>query len=90
MIYRDRFYQIVKYPLVTEKSVLMLEKEGKITLIVVRDASKSDIKKVVEEKFGVKVKKVNTLNTPRGDKKAIITFYNKDDAIKVATSLGIL
>ncbi len=90
MSMRDRFYTIVKYPVITEKSVLMLEKQNKVTLIVDRKSNKSTVKKVIEEKFDVKVKKVNMLITPKGEKKAIVTFYTKDDAIKVATALGIL
>ncbi|HEW93249.1 MAG TPA: 50S ribosomal protein L23 [Thermoprotei archaeon] len=86
----DEFYEVVKYPVVTEKSVLLIERQGKITLIVDRNVNKSRIKKVVEEKFKVKVKKVNILITPTGEKKAIVTFYNIDDAVKVATALGIL
>jgi len=86
----DEFYLIVKYPVITEKTVLMVEREGKITLIVDRRANKPHIKKIIEEKFDVKVKKVNTLITPSGEKKAIISFYNKDDAMKVATALGVL
>ena len=90
MSQRDPFYLIIKYPVITEKSVLQLEKQGKITLIVEKTATKQDIKRVIEEKFDVKVKKVNTLITPKGEKKAIVTLANKDDAIKIATSLGIL
>ncbi len=90
MSQRDQFYLIVKYPIITEKSVLLLERQGKLSLIVDREATKSDIKRVIEEKFDVKVKKVNTLITPKGEKKAIVTFVDKDDAIKVATALGIL
>ncbi len=84
------FYRIVKYPVITEKSILLLEREGKITLIVDKKATKSDVKRVVERRFDAKVKKVNIMNTPKGLKKAIVTFADKDDAMRVATSLGIL
>lgn len=86
----DPFYRVVKAPLVTEKAVLLLEKLGKVTLIVDRKANKKLIKDVIEKKFGVKVKKVNTMITPKGEKKAIITFASKEDAMKVATALGII
>ena len=48
MSLRDRFYLIVKYPVITEKSVLLLERQGKLTLIVDRKATKNDVKKVME------------------------------------------
>ena len=86
----DEFYQIVKYPLITEKSVLLVEKQNKITVIVDRKANKTLLKQLFKKKFGVPVKKVNIINTPDGRKKAIITFYNSEDAMKVATALGIL
>lgn len=86
----EEFYLVVKYPLVTEKTVLMIERENKVTFIVDRNVNKARIKNVIEKKFGVKVKKVNTLITPNGEKKAIVTFENVDDAIRVATTLGIL
>ena len=86
----DEFYLVIKYPVVTEKTMLMIDRESKITFIVDRNANKARIKKIIENKFGVKVKKVNTLITPNGEKKAIVTFENVDDATKVATTLGIL
>jgi len=86
----DPFYKVVKTPLITEKAVLQVERLGKVTLIVDMKANKRLIKQVVEKKFGVKVKKVNTMITPKGEKKAIVTFMNKDDAMKVAVALGIL
>lgn len=84
------FYKYVKYPIITEKSVLMVEKENKITLIVDKKATKKDIKRVIRGHFHVDVKKVNILITPRGEKKAMITLKNSDDAMKIATALGIL
>lgn len=86
----DPFYKIVITPLITEKAVLQVERLGKVTLIVDIKANKKQIKQVVENRFEVKVKKVNTLITSKGEKKAIITFMNKDDAMKVAVALGIL
>lgn len=90
MSLRDNFYLIIKYPVITEKSVLLLERQGKLTLIVNRSATKSDVTRVIEEKFDLRVKKVNILITSKGEKKAIVTFIDKDDAIKVATALGVL
>lgn len=86
----DLFYKYVKYPLITEKSVLMVERENKIILIVDKKATKSLIKKIIREHFDLDVKKVNILVTPKGEKKAIVTFYNADDALRVATALGVL
>jgi len=86
----EEFYRFVKYPLITEKSVLMVERENKITLIVDNKATKPILKKIISDYFGVRVKKVNIMNTHKGEKKAIVTFYTSDDALKVATALGVL
>jgi len=53
-------YQIVKYPVVTEKSTLQKEKENKYVFIVNPRANKQEIKQAIEELFRVKVEKVNT------------------------------
>ncbi len=84
------FYKYIKYPVITEKSVLMVERENKVVLIVDKKATKPLLKKIISEQFDAEVKKVNVLITPKGEKKAIVTFYNTDDALKVATALGVL
>ena len=48
-------------PVVSEKSYA-LQEQGVYTFIVHPDASKPEIHDAVEANFGVKVKKVNTLN----------------------------
>ena len=86
----DVFYKYIKYPVITEKSVLMVEKENKITLVVDKNATKRDVKNAIKEHFDVDVKKINMLITPKGEKKAIVTLKNPDDTMKVAAALGIL
>jgi LSU ribosomal protein L23P len=41
---RDRALRIVKMPIVTEKTYLMMEKENKLAFLVDRGATKGDIK----------------------------------------------
>ncbi|WP_077616516.1 50S ribosomal protein L23 [Caenibacillus caldisaponilyticus] len=52
---------IIKRPVITERSTELMEQK-KYTFIVDRRANKSEIKRAVEEIFGVKVAKVNTMN----------------------------
>jgi len=54
--------EIIVRPLVTEKISALQETENKVAFVVNRDANKIEIKKAVEEKFDVKVKKVATVN----------------------------
>ncbi|MFY7861534.1 MAG: 50S ribosomal protein L23 [Chitinophagales bacterium] len=51
-------------PLVTEKSNMITEKQGKYVFEVARTSSKDQIKAAVEDYFNVKVDSVNTSITP--------------------------
>ena len=53
-------YDIIKRPIITEKSMAATA-EKKYTFEVAKDANKIEIAKAVEEIFGVKVAKVNTI-----------------------------
>lgn len=56
------FTDIIIAPVITEKTATL--GEGNVyTFKVAKDANKVQIKKAIEEAFGVKVVKVNTLNT---------------------------
>jgi large subunit ribosomal protein L23 len=52
--------QIIKLPLITERSTQLKEKENKYVFMVAKNASKNQIKKAIEELFDVDVVKVNT------------------------------
>ena len=54
-------YDIIIRPIITEQSMEAVELK-KYVFEVARDATKADVKKAVEEIFGVKVASVNTLN----------------------------
>ncbi|MFA5007359.1 MAG: 50S ribosomal protein L23 [Candidatus Izemoplasmatales bacterium] len=54
-------YQIVKRPIVTEKSTKLSEK-NKYTFEVDKNANKIEIKNAIEELFNVKVVAVNVIN----------------------------
>ncbi|MFP6743090.1 MAG: 50S ribosomal protein L23 [Alphaproteobacteria bacterium] len=57
----ERKYDVILAPVVTEKSTQGAE-YNQLTFRVTRDATKREIKAGIEELFGVKVTKVNTLN----------------------------
>ncbi|HDD40410.1 MAG TPA: 50S ribosomal protein L23 [Nitrososphaeria archaeon] len=75
---------------ITQDAVSLIEKENKITFVVDIRATKRDIKRAVEELYGVKVQKVNTLITPRGEKKAYVKLAPEYKAADLAVELGIL
>lgn len=57
-----RLYDIIKRPIVTEKSQRCTELANQYTFDVLPSANKDDIKKAVEALFNVKVESVNTMN----------------------------
>jgi|TARA_B110000263_G_C14877924_1_gene316020 large subunit ribosomal protein L23 len=58
---KERYYDIILSPLVTEKSTRGSE-HNQVTFKVSTDATKPEIKKAVESLFEVKVKRVNTIS----------------------------
>ena len=82
--------EVIIHPLVTEKAVNMIEAENKITFIVNDRATKLEIKKVLEEAYGIKVVKVNVIRDMKGRKKAIVKLDKKFKASELATKLGVL
>jgi len=83
-------YKIIIRPLQTEKAIRLIEQNNTLTFIVDRRATKKQIKEAVEKLFNVKVEKVNTLITPRGEKKAYVKLAKEYSAAEVAAKLGIL
>jgi large subunit ribosomal protein L23 len=82
--------EILKYPLLSEDAVTLLEAENKITFIVDLRSDKHDVKRAVQELYEVRVAKVNTLITPEGDKKAFVKLTPDFKAADLAVRLGIL
>ena len=81
---------VVFYPLVTEKTVNMIEAENKLSFIVADKANKKQIKNVVEKAYSVKVQKVNVVRDRKGRKKAIVKLAPGFKAQELATKLGVL
>lgn len=76
-------------PIVTEKAVMMIERENVLTFHINRNLPKNEIKKEIEELFEVKVEKVRTFI--RWNKKyAYVKLKKEFPAIDVATKLGLM
>jgi len=83
-------HDVILYPLMTEVTSRLIETENKLVFIVNIKATKSDIKRAVEELYDVKVEKVNVTITPKGQKKAFVKLHPEYKATDVAIKLGIL
>jgi len=85
----EKFYTILKRPSITEKTFDLIEKENKLVFIVNRTANKNQIRKAVEKIHNVKVIKVNTLISSKGEKKAFVKLHPDYSAQDIAIDLGI-
>jgi large subunit ribosomal protein L23 len=65
---KERIYQVVRSPVVTEKSTLASE-HNQITFLVEPNATKPEIAAAVQGLFDVKVKAVNTLRQDGKEKR---------------------
>ncbi len=76
-------------PLVTEKAVMMIEMNNTLSFKVDKDMTKTELKKEIEELFGVKIDKVKT-QIRNNQKHAYVKLKKEFPAIDVATKLGII
>ncbi len=83
-------YQVIKYPLSTEKSIRQIEFDNKLTFAVHPRATKKDVKKAIEELFKVKVVKVNIQNSFQGQKRAYVKLSPADFASDISADLGLI
>ncbi len=86
----DRAWDVINHPHMTEQAMDMVDRENKLVMIVDLEADKNQVKDAVETLFGVTVKKVNTQITPQAEKKAYVRLSEGDDAMEVATKLGMM
>lgn len=82
-------FDVIRRPLITEKSMAKLEKQNKVTVEVLSTANKTEVKLAFEAVYKVKVKSVNIVNvrakftrrgrypgTISGFKKAVVTLVS--------------
>jgi large subunit ribosomal protein L23 len=59
---KNRLYDILKAPIVSEKSARLQESSNQYVFEVTREATKADVKQAVEHLFSVKVDNVTVVN----------------------------
>lgn len=79
-------YDVIRRPIITERSMEGLA-DNKYTFEVARGAGKIEIKKAVEEIFGVKVAKVNTIKIPGKWKRMGVHVGKRPDIKKAVVTL---
>jgi len=76
-------------PVVTEKSMMMIEVNNTLTFVLPKKTNKEEIKKEFEELFGAKISKIRT--NIKGNQKYTYIKLKKDfPAIDIATKLGLI
>lgn len=76
-------YDLILKPIITEKSMSLMQEQNKVTIRVPAKANRAQVKKAFENAFGVKVEGVNIVNvlpktTTRGGRyKGKISGYKK-------------
>lgn len=76
-------------PLMTEKAVMMIERDNIVTFVTSKIKNKEEIKKEIEDLFDVKVDKLRTLI--KDNKKYVYAKLKGDTlAIDLATKLGLM
>lgn len=60
-VVKGKYFDIIRYPVNTEESNRIIEKQNAYTFIVSKKASKPEIKNAFEKVFGVKVLSVHTM-----------------------------
>jgi len=60
---KDRLYQVLLAPVVTEKSTRAAELHGQAVFYVANDATRNDVKAAIEQAFDVEVEAVRIMNT---------------------------
>jgi large subunit ribosomal protein L23 len=79
--------EIIKRPLITEKSMQLVEQQNKYTFEVDKRANKIQVKKAIEELFEVKVTKVNIINTTPKKKRVGQHVGYKNELTKAVVTL---
>ena len=74
---------VLKKPVLTEKTMTLQANENKYTFDVDVNANKIEIKQAVEAMFGVKVESVNTINV-KPKKKRVGRYVGKTNHVKKA------
>lgn len=85
----DKFSVLVQ-PLNTEKANKSMTERNTLVFLIHPRANKIQVKRAFNEIYKVRPRAVNTLVTPLGTKKAYIRLRPEDDAVSLASKLGLI
>ena len=82
--------KFLKYVISSEKAVGKMELQNTLEFVVDKSATKQDVKKEVEETYGVVVDKINVFNNMKGEKRAFVKINEKFRADDIAAKLKMV
>jgi len=84
---KSSYYDLIRHPLLTEKTIEAKESHNQYAFAVDRQANKVEIKKAVETLFNVKVQGVRTLSVKGKEKRVGSNVGKRSDWKKAIVTL---
>lgn len=81
-------HEVLLHPIVTEKTMRLMDENNSLEFLVRRTSSKDEVKKAVETLFSCTVATVNTRIT-RDGKRAIVKFGGETSAEDIGMRIGV-
>ena len=81
-------YQVVFHPVVTEKTMMLMDRNNSLEFSVRRKSTKPQIRSAIETLFECEVESVNTRITKDG-KRAIVKFGGETSAEDIGMRIGV-
>ena len=81
-------HEVLLHPIVTEKTMRLMDENNSLEFLVRRTASKPEIKTAVEALFSCTVATVNTRITKDG-KRAVVKFGGETSAEDIGMRIGV-
>ena len=83
-------YSVIKYPVTTETAMKKMEDSNTLVFLVDARSNKKQIKDAVKKMYDIEAHHVNTLIRPDGQKKSYVRESPDQDAMDIASKIGIL
>lgn len=81
---------IIKYPVVNEKTLRMMRENNSLVFVVDKRYGKPEVKEALKELFGLQINKINSLIDVNGNKKVFVKLSDEQIALDIATNLGLM
>ncbi len=83
-------FEVIVRPVSSEAALEKIDKENKLTFICRLNATKGQIRWAVESLYNVRVERVSTYITAKGQKKALVRLSPEFPASEIAVKIGLL